>query len=250
MAAARTPAAVAAVAGDALPRLGPVTERLPLFPLGTVLFPGLMLPLHVFEPRYRHLVDDLLALPEGAARRFGVVALREGREVGSDGARALHAVGCVAQVRQVSRHEDGRFDLVTVGSTRFTLDVLHRPAATDTGAYLQADVTLLAESPGPAAAEGAVLAAQLFARYQAALVSVRGEPVVSGELPTDPLLLSYLIAAAVVVPFGERQRFLEAPTAAARLRLGAAVIRRELTAIAVVPSLPATDISPDGWSAN
>ncbi len=227
-----------------------MTERLPLFPLGTVLFPGLMLPLHVFEPRYRRLVDDLLALPEGTARRFGVVALREGREVGNDGARALHTVGCVAQVRQVSRHEDGRFDLVTVGSSRFTLDVLHRPAAADTDAYLQADVTLLEERAGDDAAEGAVVAAQLFARYQATLVELRGEPVVSGELPTDPLLLSYLVAAAVVVPSGDRQRFLEAPDAAARLRLAALLIRRELTAIAVVPSLPATDISPEGWSSN
>ena len=227
-----------------------MSERLPLFPLGTVLFPGLVLPLHIFEPRYRRLVADLLDLPEGSARRFGVVALREGHEVGVGGARALYPVGCIAQVRQISRHEDGRFDLVTVGSARFSVDVLHRPAATDTDAYLQADATVLADRAGDEAAEAAVAAARAFARYQAALVELRGEPVVSGELPTDPLLLSYLIAAAMVVPFADRQRFLEAPDAASRLRLATTIMRRELEAIAVLPSLPATDISAAGWSAN
>ena len=227
-----------------------MSERLPLFPLGTVLFPGLMLPLHIFEPRYRRLVNDLLMLPEGTARRFGVVAIREGHEVGVDGARALHQVGCVAQVRQISRHEDGRFDLVTVGSSRFSLDVLHRPAAGDTDAYLEADATLLDEPAGRDAGEAAISAARNFARYQVALVRLRGEPVVSGELPTDPLLLSYLIAAAVVVPSGLRQKFLEVPDAAGRLRLATAVLRDELTAIAVLPSLPATDITATGWSAN
>lgn len=227
-----------------------MSERLPLFPLGTVLFPGLVLPLHIFEPRYRRLVGDLLALPEGAARRFGVVALREGHEVGVSGARALYPVGCIAQVRQVSRHEDGRFDLVTVGSSRFSVDVLHRPATTDTDAYLRADATILDDAAGPDAGEAAVVATRAFARYQAALVELRGEPVVSGELPTDPLLLSYLIAAAVVVPFADRQRFLEAPDAASRLRLATTVMRSELDAIAVVASLPATDVSAAGWSAN
>ena len=63
--------------------------RLPLFPLGTVLFPGLLLPLHIFEERYRQLVRDLLVGPH-ESRAFGVVAIREGREVGADGIRALH----------------------------------------------------------------------------------------------------------------------------------------------------------------
>jgi Lon protease-like protein len=70
-----------------------VSTRLPLFPLGTVLFPGVLLPLHVFEERYRSMVRDLLDAP-AEERRFGVVAIREGREVGADGIRALHAVGC------------------------------------------------------------------------------------------------------------------------------------------------------------
>ena len=68
------------------------TRLLPLFPLPLVLLPGVVLPLHVFEPRYRVLVQALLELPDEAERRFGVVAIRAGREVGADGVRALHAV--------------------------------------------------------------------------------------------------------------------------------------------------------------
>ena len=76
-----------------------MTQTLPLFPLGTVLYPGLLLPLHIFEERYRQLVRDLLERPE--PRRFGVIAIREGRETGGDGVSALHEVGCTATVRRV-----------------------------------------------------------------------------------------------------------------------------------------------------
>ena len=112
-----------------------MTDLMPIFPLGTVLYPGLLLPLHIFEDRYRQLVRDLVALPDDAERRFGVVAIREGREVGSDGVRALHEVGCTAELSQVEAYEDGRFDLVTVGATRF------RVLAIDTSMpYLQGEV--------------------------------------------------------------------------------------------------------------
>ena len=114
------------------PYAPPVSDRLPLFPLGTVLFPGLVLPLHVFEERYRDLVRDLLELPE-QDRRFGVVAIREGREVGADGVTALHEVGCVARLRQVTPYDDGRFDIVAAGVGRFRLTGLADGAAYATG---------------------------------------------------------------------------------------------------------------------
>lgn len=101
-----------------------MSEMLPLFPLTTVLFPGMRLPLHIFEERYQVLVTDLLALPE--PRRFGVIAIRSGGEVGTDGVTALHEVGCVAAVRQAVPHPDGRFDLATVGTGRFRLISLDR----------------------------------------------------------------------------------------------------------------------------
>src|ERR1700748_2733682 len=96
-----------------------MSETLPLFPLGTVLYPGLLLPLHIFEERYRELVRDLLAVTD--PRRFGVIAIRKGRETGIDGVTALYEVGCMASLRRVEEHEDGRYDLVTVGTERFRL---------------------------------------------------------------------------------------------------------------------------------
>src|ERR1700745_1986969 len=96
-----------------------MSELLPLFPLGTVLYPGMLLPLHIFEERDRHLVGALLARPE--PRRFGVIAIRKGRETGVDGVQSLYEIGCTATLRRVERHEDGRFDIVTVGTQRFRL---------------------------------------------------------------------------------------------------------------------------------
>ena len=75
---------------------------LPLFPLGSVLYPGLVLPLQIFEERYRQLVADLLAGPE--PRKFGVIAIRHGRETGIGGVSELYATGCTAVVQRAERH--------------------------------------------------------------------------------------------------------------------------------------------------
>src|SRR5579864_8965541 len=128
-----------------------MTRMLPLFPLGSVLYPGLLLPMHIFEERYRTLVHDLLAEPE--PRSFGVIAIREGRETGVDGVSALYEIGCTATVRQVFEQEDGRFYLITVGTQRFRLGELDHSAP-----YLRGAVDLLPEDTGDRAA--AVQAAQ------------------------------------------------------------------------------------------
>src|SRR6476661_6673430 len=96
-------------------------ELIPLFPLGTPLFPGVVLPLHVFEPRYRRLMEDLLSLPESSDRRFfGVVAIRQGWEVERIApAEALYDIGCTAQLQSVRPLSDGGFHVATVGGDRF-----------------------------------------------------------------------------------------------------------------------------------
>ena len=98
-------------------------ELIPLFPLGTPLFPGVVLPLQIFEPRYRRLVHDLLAVPEAGDRRFfGVVAIRQGWEVEAVApAEALYDIGCTARVQAVRPQADGGFRVVTVGGERFRL---------------------------------------------------------------------------------------------------------------------------------
>jgi len=222
-----------------------VVTQLPLFPLGTVLFPGLVLPLHVFERRYRVLVQALLSLPEGAERVFGVVAIRAGREVGEDGVRALHGIGCTARLQDATPHEDGRFDIVVVGETRFRLEELDESAGTP---YHTGVVELLGESDGPGGrAESEPLAAATGARFQAYRVRLGLDPI---ALPADPTALSYLVAAAVLLDLGDRQALLGQATTVERLGAEFALLRRELALIEAFASLPAADLVREGSHPN
>ena len=128
-------------------------EVIPLFPLGTPLFPGVVLPLNVFEPRYRRLVADLAALPaDSGRRRFGVVAIRQGWEVERVApAEALYDVGCTAVLRAVAPQSDGGFQVVSVGADRFRLlEVL----VDEDPPYLRARVEWLAEEEAAEEAAG------------------------------------------------------------------------------------------------
>src|SRR5215218_818478 len=128
-------------------------ELIPLFPLGTPLFPGVVLPLQIFEPRYRRLMHDLLAHPEAGDRRFfGVVAIRQGWEVEKVApAEALYDVGCAARVQAVRQQADGGFRIVTVGGERFRLlDVV----VGEDPPYLQGEVEWLTEEEAAEEAAG------------------------------------------------------------------------------------------------
>ena len=215
-------------------------ERLiPLFPLGTLLVPGLILPLHIFEPRYRRLVQDLMERPEDE-RAFGVIAIRDGHEVGEHGAQALYDVGTLALLREVTPYDDGRYDIVTVGTQRFSLGALDSSLP-----YLQATVRLLDEEPGEGAAALAESVGRAFAAYRALLTDDDGT-----ELPGDPGVLSYLVAAAVIADLPIRQDFLAAADDAARLRREAAFLSREMAVISALPSLPAVELIREPQSPN
>src|SRR4051794_2122011 len=113
--------------------------ELPLFPLHAVLFPGVALPLHIFEERYRSMIGRCIA----AGEPFGVVLIKDGREVG-EAPVSLAQVGTTAIIRQAGRHPDGRLDIVTVGGRRFRIDELHD----DREPYLVGDVEILDEPIG------------------------------------------------------------------------------------------------------
>lgn len=226
-----------------------MTDSLPLFPLATVLFPGLVLPLHVFEERYRLLVRELVDAAPGAGARFGVVALRSGRELGTD-LPDLHDVGCTAELRRVQPYEDGRFDIVTTGGARFRVRELDtsRP-------YLTGEVDQLPEEVGDTGAAAALVARVRagFAAYLLALSAAQGrasEAPEVPELPTDPLMLSYLVAAAVVVDVPDKQRLLAATDAAERLRLELSLLRQETRLLRALAALPALDLTSQAFSAN
>jgi Lon protease-like protein len=221
-----------------------MTEMLPLFPLGTVLYPGLLLPLHIFEERYRQLVRDLLDGPE--PRRFGVIAIRKGRETGVDGVSGLYEIGCTATLRRVVEHEDGRYDLVTAGTQRFRLSSLDEARP-----YLRGEVEFLDEPAGDEAASAlAGRAAQAAFRDYLAALADRGAEVTVPDLPDEPVLLSYLIAAAIVVDLPDRQALLAEPDARRRLESERAMLTREAAMLRTFTSTPAPGLRYTPWSPN
>ena len=143
--------------------------EIPLFPLHTVLCPGIVLPLHIFEDRYRALTRH--CLDTGAP--FGVVLIRDGWEVGAGGSLALAGVGALVEIREAGRYPDGRFDLLAAATGRFAID------AVDPGRepYLVAQVTRLEDEVGDEerAERLAASAIQRFVRYLELMRARAGE---------------------------------------------------------------------------
>jgi hypothetical protein len=223
-----------------------VSDRLPVFPLGTVLFPGLVLPLHIFEERYRTLVRELVARTDDLPHEFGVVTLRHGWEVEapdgvaerpSDGTSVdvglLHEVGCTAELRQVNELPDGRFDIVTVGRRRF------RVLAVDAGSapYLTAEIEWLPDSDGDNEIAG-LLAPRVLAVFRTYLDLLRSDNDTIDQVPDDPTVLSHLIAATAQLTVDERQQLLAAPDTATRLRTELRILNREVGLLARVRAVP------------
>lgn len=219
-----------------------MSDSLPLFPLGSVLFPGVVLPLHIFEGRYRELMKTLLESPADMPRRFGVITVRQGREVAAgdddraDPATALHAVGCAAEVREVDSKSDGTYDIVTVGVRRFRL----LGVDTSSAPYLVGDVDWLPTEPepGPEAGLLAQQAGALFTAYLQAIASTGGAEVAPFELPTDPALLSYLVASAALLTLEDRQDLLESGETTDRLRAEIRLLRREIVLVRELHAVP------------
>lgn len=235
--------------------------RLPLFPLNSVLFPGLVMPLNIFEQRYRAMMRDLLKLDEDTPRRFAVVAIRDGHEVapsgpgmpdatalpergpaagfGEDPAAAFHAVGCVADAASIREKDDGTFDVLATGTTRFRLR-----SVDTTGSYLVGELEDVAEEEGEGAGALASGVLRAFRTYQKRLAGAN-ERSLSDEqdLPDEPSVLSYLVAAAAVLDTPTKQRLLEAPDIATRLAQELKILRAETAVIRTIPSLPAIDLT-------
>lgn len=228
-----------------------MAETIPLFPLGTVLFPGTLLPLHIFEERYRELVRMLVTREQGAAgqsaesglREFGVVAIRQGWEVGPDAVDALHEVGCTAELRKVTKHPDGRYDIVTVGGRRFQLlgvDSGSHPYLLGTVDWLAGDEPDL-DPTGSGSAAARILAGAvgpLFEKYVAAAATAGGGRVEPPELPTDPTVLSYLVASVTLLTLEDRQTLLELPSTLQRLQAEVRMLTQETTMLRTLRVVP------------
>jgi len=200
---------------------------MPLFPLHVVLFPGSAMPLHVFEPRYRALMDRALS----EDRRFGVLAIRRGREVG--GYADTFRIGTVAVIEQVQRAPDGSMAVIVTGHERFALDV-----RLPDDPYPIGEATILDELPGEHPSKELAPARAAVNRYLSVVARVHGDDVMAPTLPDDIVTASFALASTLSLDLPERQRLLEAPEAASRLRLVAELAKREALLLeAVGPSV-------------
>ncbi|MFN2202366.1 MAG: LON peptidase substrate-binding domain-containing protein [Caldilineaceae bacterium] len=179
-----------------------MTTNMPLFPLETVLFPGMVMPLHIFEPRYlkmvNHCVDNQC--------QFGVVLIEEGSEAGSHA--KPYTVGTAARISKVNHLPDGRMDITIAGTHRFRIQELDhgRPVLTGTTcAFPMVNAsTRLAEQ----------MARQVRPKvleYVDLLSDASNTRLRLDRLPDDPKALSILVAIALQVSNEEKQRLLEIP---------------------------------------
>ncbi|MFJ3025832.1 LON peptidase substrate-binding domain-containing protein [Streptomyces tendae] len=244
------------------------TVRLPLFPLNSVLFPGLVLPLNIFEERYRAMMRELLKTPEDEPRRFAVVAIRDGHEVartapglpdptatvergptagfGTDPLKAFHKVGCVADAATVRERADGTFEVLATGTTRMRLLSVEA-----SGPFLTAELEPLPEEAGDEAGALAEGVLRSFRQYQKRLAGARERSLATGaELPDEPGVVSYLVAAAMMLDTPTKQRLLQAPDTASRLRDELKLLRSETAIIRTLPSLPAQELTRSPTSLN
>jgi Lon protease-like protein len=183
---------------------------MPMFPLGTVLLPGGVLPLHVFEPRYRQLVIDCLADDSGDPE-FGVTLIERGSEVGGGDQRA--AVGVVARIVQVEALPGGRYALVAVGTQRFRVN-----AWLPDDPYPLADVDEWQDlDPDAPELPDRVAAATDRLREVLDLAARFGEVPRELEISDDPLLASYHLAGLAPLGPADRYRLLCATSPAERL---------------------------------
>lgn len=244
------------------------TVRLPLFPLNSVLFPGLVLPLNIFEERYRAMMRELVKTPEDEPRRFAVVAIRDGHEVastapgmpdqtavaergaaagfGDDPVKAFHGFGCIADAATIREGADGTFEVLATGTTRVRLLTVDA-----SGPFLTAELEELPEDPGEEAGALAEGVLRAFRQYQKRLAGARERSLSTGaDLPDEPSVVSYLVAAAMMLDVPTKQRLLQAPDTASRLRDELKILRAETAIIRNLPSLPAAELTRGPTSLN
>ncbi len=188
-----------------------IPERdLPLFPLNTVLFPRMPLPLHIFEPRYQEMMTRCIRERIG----FGVLLIADGGEIGANADTVT--IGTIARIVNVDELDDGRMNMLTMGVVRFRLlkSYDHHP-------YMSGDIEAWEDEMGDAKALPKLTKAahSAYINYVAELAELMDEQDRPGQIvaPMDPQVLSYTIAANLQVPNEDKQKLLEIETVEGRL---------------------------------
>jgi len=182
---------------------------LPIFPLKTVLFPGVPMPLHIFEEHYRRMINECLA----ENKSFGVVLIKKGQETGPPA--VPFEIGTEAKISRAERLDDGQLNILAIGLRRFRIQKLLEPAP-----YLSAEVTFLQDEDGNR--EQALLTDQILRLVLLDFIQLTSiftlVPVYPFDLPSDPARFSYLAAHLLNLPAKTKQKLLEASTVEERLK--------------------------------
>ena len=209
-------------------------DTLPLFPLNTVLFPGQLLPLHIFEPRYRQLIGECIQ----HGQPFGVVLIRSGEEVGE--AAEPVEVGTTAQIVQVESIADDRMNILCVGKARFRiLELLHDKP------YLSGRIEWWPWEPYQAGSADVDRIRRQLDRYVRTLAE-NTEGQLELTLPDEPATLANIAASVLQVESSEKQRLLITSSISTMLLEVAALLQRELRAWQIVQA--SRQLAPDETS--
>ena len=195
-----------------------MTIELPLFPLNIVLFPGAELPLHIFESRYRVMINECYE----QEKPFGVVLVQPESDLLQE---EPYSVGTMAEIEALDRLEDGRMNLIAKGTRRFRILSQHHEKP-----YLSGIVELYEDvaEPEQMLVVYANHARSLFDAYLQILLEVVGKEQIEFNLPTDPEELSHFIAYFLDVQDEQKQRFLELTSTQQRLQEEVDVLRKEV----------------------
>ena len=203
---------------------------LPIFPLNTVLMPHQLMPLHIFENRYRRLISDLLALPE-PEQRFGIVSIIKGSETDHD-LPQIAEIGTIAVLRKTSANSDGTFEIMVMGGERFDI----RSLSVSKAPYLISEVSIRPELPinfDPAIIS---LAQEKCADFMMMIDADNDNS--AHDLPSEPSALSFLIGGLLPLTSLEQQSLLNMDDANLRLKAVMKIINRETILMQEIPSVP------------
>lgn len=193
-------------------------RELPLFPLNTVLFPGMVLPLHIFEERYRIMIRRCI----DENMPFGVVLIRDGAEVG--GGASVFDIGTTAHITQVDEMEDGRMNIATLGFHRFKIQNLHTREPYLSG--IVEDFPLENTDDQQVDEEVRQLAPMLL-KYLEIMATISESDLTLEKVPDDPTTLAFLTAIVLKAPMGEKQEILSIPSLPELLRHERQMLVRE-----------------------
>jgi Lon protease-like protein len=214
-----------------------MNTMLPLFPLNTVLFPGQLLPLHIFEARYRQMIGECIQ----TGTPFGVVLIREGEEV--DESAEPCDVGTTAHIVQVERLDDGRLDIMCVGHARFRIQQTYHDRP-----YLRGSIELWPWTPFDQGLNRPPIdqVRHRLDRYIKILAEITHSDV-KVDLPDDAAALANMAAAVLQVSVAEKQQLLTTHSIGDLLDQIAVLLQRELRGLQIMyltPHKPPEDSTP------